>query len=197
MPATKEKSKRKEQKRTPGKINHAPPQHQSTQPGLEYKMNPMPEYIRPGYEGSNKLEGKVAIVTGGDSGIGRAVSVHFAREGAQIAIVYLNEDKDAKETQSLVQKEGGKCVLIRGDLGSSKFCKKVADQVMKEFGKIDILVNNAAEQHEQEDFENITDEQMENTFRTNIFSMFYLTKAVLPHLKKGAAIVNTTSITAY
>ncbi|MGZ5242948.1 MAG: SDR family oxidoreductase [Bacteroidia bacterium] len=174
-----------------------PAQHQNEHPGDEYKMEPQPEYIRKGYKGSGKLKNKVAIVTGGDSGIGRAISVHFAREGADVVIVYLKEHTDAKDTQKLVEEEGQKCLLIAGDLGNSKFCKKVVDKTIDEFGKLDVLVNNAAEQHFEEDFTKISDEQMENTFRTNIFSMFYLTKAALKHMKKGSSIVNCTSITAY
>lgn len=161
-----------------------PAQHQDSQPGKEYKMTPQPEYIRPSYLGSAKLQGKVAIVTGGDSGIGRAVSVHFAREGANVVIVYLNEDRDAKETRTLVEAEGQRCLLLSGDLGKAAFCRKVVDKTMKKFGRIDVLVNNAAEQHFEEDFEKIKDETMERTFRTNIFSMFYLTKAALAHMKK-------------
>ncbi len=174
-----------------------PAQHQQEHPGDEYKMDPQPEYIRKGYKGSDKLKNKVAIVTGGDSGIGRAISVHFAREGADVVIVYLNEHTDAEDTKQLVEKEGGKCLLIAGDLGDAKFCRKVIDKTIDEFGKLDILINNAAEQHFEEEFTKIPDEQMENTFRTNIFSMFYLTKAALKHMKKGASIVNCTSITAY
>lgn len=185
-------------KKTPHeKPKKLPAQHQKDHPGDEYKMEPQPEYIRKGYKGSDKLKNKVAIVTGGDSGIGRAISVHFAREGADVVIVYLNEHTDAEDTKQLVEEEGRKCLLISGDLGSSKFCKKVVDKTIDEFGKIDVLVNNAAEQHFEEEFTKISDEQMENTFRTNIFSMFYLTKAALKHMKKGSSIVNCTSITAY
>ena len=185
-------------KKTPHeKPKKLPAQHQNEHPGDEYKMDPQPEYIRKGYKGSGKLKDKVAIVTGGDSGIGRAISVHFAREGADVIIVYLNEHTDAEDTKSLVEEEGRKCLLLAGDLGNSEFCLQVIDKTIEEFGKIDVLVNNAAEQHFEEDFTKISDEQMEKTFRTNIFSMFYLTKAALKHMKKGASIVNCTSITAY
>ncbi|MFD1850043.1 SDR family oxidoreductase [Oceanobacillus bengalensis] len=179
-----------------GKIT-PPAQHQDKQPGIEAKMQPKPEYIRKDYKGSNKLTGKVAIITGGDSGIGRAVSVHFAREGADIVIVYLNEHEDANETKKLVELEGQKCALISGDIGDESFCQSVVKQTIDTFKKVDILVNNAAEQHPQTNFLGITSEQLEKTFRTNIFSMFYLTKAVLPHLQKGSSIINTSSITAY
>lgn len=174
-----------------------PAQHQERQPGREYKMNPQPEYIRPGYKGSGKLEGKTALITGGDSGIGRAVAVHFAREGADIAIVYLEEDRDAEETQQLVKAEGRKCLLIEGDLRDPAFCKKAVETTAEKFGKLDILVNNAGEQFYQDDFTKVTDEQMEDTFNTNILAMLRVTREALKYMKKGAAIVNTTSITAY
>jgi NAD(P)-dependent dehydrogenase (short-subunit alcohol dehydrogenase family) len=174
-----------------------PPQRQRRQPGKEAEMTPKPEYIRKDYKASDKLLDKVAIITGGDSGIGRAVSVHFAREGADVCIVYLNEDEDAAETKKLVEMEGRQCLLMRGDLKSPVFCQKIVDATIKQFGKIDILVNNAAEQHAAKNLEDIADEQIQNTFATNVFGMFYLTKAALKHMKKGAAIINTTSITAY
>ncbi|WP_084157579.1 SDR family oxidoreductase [Oceanobacillus manasiensis] len=174
-----------------------PPQHQSRQPGIESKMNPEPEYIRENYQGSNKLKDKVALVTGGDSGIGRAVSLHFAKEGADVAIIYLDEHEDAEETKRLVEQNGQKCLLISGDIGNQSFCEAAVTETMEKFKKINILVNNAAEQHPQGSFMDITSEQLEKTFRTNIFSMFYLTKAVLPNLKEGSSIINTSSITAY
>ncbi|WP_084287675.1 SDR family oxidoreductase [Paucisalibacillus globulus] len=174
-----------------------PPQEQKQQPGIESIMQPEPEYIRKNYQGSNKLKGKTALITGGDSGIQRAVSVHFAKEGANVVIVYLKEDSDAEETKRLVEDTGKKCFLIPGDIGDAKFCKKVVTQILDQFNQIDILVNNAAEQHPQGDFLNTSKLQLENTFKTNIFGMFYLTQAVLPHLKKGSTIINTTSITAY
>jgi NAD(P)-dependent dehydrogenase (short-subunit alcohol dehydrogenase family) len=189
--ATKEKTKEK------SKPKKLPPQHQEVHPGEEFKMDPKPEYIRKNYKGSDKLKNKVAIVTGGDSGIGRAISVHFAREGADVVIVYLNEHKDAEQTKKLVEKEGRGCLLIDADLGNHEFCRDVVKQTIRKFKKIDILINNAAEQHFDKEFTDIDDWQMEKTFRTNIFSMFYLTKEVMPHLKKGSTIVNCTSITAY
>ena len=159
-------------------------------------MHPRPNY-EPRYPSSGRLEGKIALVTGGDSGIGRAVSVLFAREGASIAIVYLEEDTDAEETKALVEREGGACLLIRGDIGSSKFCEKAVQRTVKQFGRLDVLINNAAEQHEQEDAEEISEKQLERTFRTNLFGYFFMTQAALPQLKQGSAIVNTTSVTAY
>ncbi|PZD95780.1 NAD(P)-dependent oxidoreductase [Paenibacillus sambharensis] len=174
-----------------------PPQHQEKQPGLETKMNPKPEIESPNYKAAGKLNGKTAIITGGDSGIGHAAAIAYAKEGADVAIVYLDEEKDAQSTKKRIEELGKRCLLISGDLGDESFCKKVIDQVIKEFGKLDILVNNAAEQHVQQNFEDITSEQLERTFRTNIFSMFYLTRAAMPHLKEGASIINTTSITAY
>ncbi|MCW3127416.1 MAG: hypothetical protein JWO03_3074 [Bacteroidetes bacterium] len=174
-----------------------PAQHQKSKPGREANMDPQPEYIRRGYMGSGKLMGRTAIVTGGDSGIGRAVAVHFAKEGADVVIVYLKEHNDARQTQILIEDSGRKCLLLPGDLNEPAFCKKVVNATIKKFRRIDILVNNAAEQHYEEDFEKITTKQMEKTFRINIFSMFMLTQQVLPYLKEGSAIINTTSITAY
>lgn len=174
-----------------------PPQEQKMQPGIESQMQPKPEYIRKNYQGSSKLKGKTALITGGDSGIGRAISVHFAKEGANIAIVYLNEDGDAEVTKRLVEEAGQKCLLIPGDIGDPDFCHETIVQILDQFNQIDILVNNAAEQHPQSDFLNISKLQLENTFKTNIFGMFYLTQAVLPHMKQGSTIINTTSITAY
>ncbi|PWI61665.1 SDR family oxidoreductase [Bacillus subtilis] len=172
-----------------------PPQHQNQQPGFEYLMDPRPVFDKP--KKAKKLEGKTAIITGGDSGIGRAVSVLFAKEGANVVIVYLNEHQDAEETKQYVEKEGVKCLLIAGDVGDEAFCNDVVGQASQVFPSIDILVNNAAEQHVQPSIEKITSHQLMRTFQTNIFSMFYLTKAVLPHLKKGSSIINTASITAY
>jgi NAD(P)-dependent dehydrogenase (short-subunit alcohol dehydrogenase family) len=174
-----------------------PPQHQEQQPGIESKMSPAPQFEKPTYKAAGKLTGKAALITGGDSGIGRAVAVTYAKEGADVAIVYLNEHKDAEETKRQVEQEGHKCVLIPGDIGDDQFAKKAVQQTVQELGKLDILVNNAAEQHPQQKLEDITKEQLERTFRTNIFGMFFLTQAALPHLKQGSAIVNTTSITAY
>jgi NAD(P)-dependent dehydrogenase (short-subunit alcohol dehydrogenase family) len=174
-----------------------PKQEQSTQPGVTNEMNPQPKEVDENYKGSGKLEGKVALITGGDSGIGRSVAHYYAKEGANIAIVYLNEHEDANKTKDLIENEGVQCMLLAGDVGDSAFCREIVEKVKNEFGKIDILVNNAAEQHPQESLLDISDEQLEKTFRTNIFSQFYLTKAVLPHLTKGSAIINTTSVTAY
>jgi NAD(P)-dependent dehydrogenase (short-subunit alcohol dehydrogenase family) len=174
-----------------------PPQHQRQQPGREYKMEPRPRAEDKTQRGSGKLQDKVAIITGGDSGIGRAVAIAFAKEGAHISIVYLEEQKDATETRRLIEKQGRKCLLIKGDVGQEEFCRKAVAQTVKEFGRLDVLVNNAAEQHPQDSLEKITEKQLERTFRTNIFSFFFMTKAALKHLKKGAAIINTTSVTAY
>lgn len=174
-----------------------PPQHQNGQPGIESQMNPRPEFDNTAYKAAGKLKDKVALITGGDSGIGRAIAVAYAKEGADVIIVYLNEHGDAEETKGHVEKAGRKCLHVAGDIGDESFCTKLIEQVVQQFGKLDILVNNAAEQHPQPSIENITSEQLERTFRTNIFSFFYLTKAALPHLKSGSAIINTASITAY
>src|SRR6266576_5272632 len=174
-----------------------PPQHQERRPGREYKMKPRPRAEDEKHLGSGKLRDKVALITGGDSGIGRAVAIAFAKEGADVAVIYLEEHKDANETKRLVEQQGRKCLLIAGDVGQEEFCRKAVEQAKEEFGKIDILVNNAAEQHPRESIEKITEKQLERTFRTNIFSFFFMTKAVMKHLKKGATIINTTSVTAY
>ena len=174
-----------------------PPQHQKRQPGRESAMRPQPRTGASEYIGSGKLRDRVALITGGDSGIGRAVSLLYAKEGADISIVYLNEHKDARETKRMVEEQGRKCLLIAGDIGSEKFCQAAVRQTKAELGKIDILVNNAAEQHPQESITKITAKQLEKTFRTNIFSMFYLTKAVMPHFRKGGVILNCASVTAY
>ncbi len=174
-----------------------PPQHQKRQPGREYKMKPRPQAEDKEHRGSGKLQGKVAIITGGDSGIGRAVAIAFAREGADVSIVYLEERKDASETKRLVEKYDRKCLLIEGDVGQEAFCRRAIAQTVREFGRIDIVINNAAEQHPQDSIERITEKQLERTFRTNIFSFFFMVKAAVKHLKKGAAIINTTSVTAY
>lgn len=173
------------------------PKKQIRQPGIEAKMNPEPEYIKDDYKASGKLMGKTALITGGDSGIGRAVSVHFAEEGADVAIVYLNEDADANETKNLVEAAGHKCLLIRGDVKDAAFCKKAVKQAVKEFGKLNILVNNAGMQFPQKDVKNITAEQLDITFRTNIFAYFYFAEAALENMKEGDCIINTTSVTAY
>jgi len=170
----------------------------NSQPGIEANMEIQPEYIRADYKSSDKLKGKVALISGGDSGIGRAVSLHFAKEGADVAIIYLKEEqKDADKTKQLIEETGRKCLLISGDIGDPDFCDSAAKQVIDTLGKIDILINNAGEQHPQDTFLDITPEQIEQTFKTNIFGMMYLTKSCLPHMKSGSTIVNTSSITAY
>ena len=174
-----------------------PPQHQDQQPGREHKMRPKPKSGASDYIGCGRLRDRVALITGGDSGIGRAVAVLFAKEGADVAVVYLNEHKDAKETKRLVESQGRKCLLIAGDIGREKFCQAAVKQTKRDLGKIDILVNNAAEQHPQESITRITERQLEKTFRTNIFAMFFLVKAVMPHFKKGGVIINNASVTAY
>ncbi|MCD8742083.1 glucose 1-dehydrogenase [Mucilaginibacter roseus] len=175
----------------------SPDEKQQHQPGNEQQMDPKPEYISSNYKPANKLNGKVALITGGDSGIGRAVSVHYAKEGADVAIVYFDEDADAKETQQLVEAEGRKCLLIKGDVKDSSFCANAVKQTVNELGKLNIMVNNAAVQFPQEDVKDISDEQLETTFRTNIFAYFYFAKAALEYLKEGDTIINTTSVTAY
>jgi NAD(P)-dependent dehydrogenase (short-subunit alcohol dehydrogenase family) len=160
-------------------------------------MTPKPEAEKSSHRGSGKLDGKVALITGGDSGIGRAAAIAFAKEGADVVISYLNEHDDAKETVRLVEEQGKKAKAIAGDIGDVAFCRRLVEETVGEFGKLDVLVNNAAEQHPQWEFEKVTPEQVERTFRTNILSMFFLTHAAMPHLKKGSTIVNTTSVTAY
>lgn len=177
--------------------NAFPPQHQDRQPGNEAEMKPQPSSEARAYLAAGKLRGKVALITGGDSGIGKATAIAFAKEGADVAIVYLNEHEDAKDTKALVEKEGRKCLLISGDVGEESFCKKMIEDTVGAFGKLDILVNNAAEQHVKQSILEISAQQLERTFRTNIFSMFHAVKAALPHMKEGACIVNTTSVTAY
>lgn len=174
-----------------------PPQHQDQQPGHEHQMEPRPIAENPAHKGTGKFDNKVALITGGDSGIGRAVAIAFAKEGADIAVVYLTEDKDAAETKQKVEELGRKCLLIAGDIGDESFCQKAVEQTTQELGSLDILVNNAAEQHPQDSIEKISAKQLERTFKTNIFSMFYLTKAALKYLKEGSSIINTTSVTAY
>ncbi len=169
----------------------------STRPGIEAEMSDKPKEEKDSHRGSGKLANQVAIITGGDSGIGRAVAIAFAKEGADVAVMYLNEHEDAQETQRLVEEKGRRCLLIAGDVGDENFCRESVGRTVDNFGKLDILVNNAAEQHPQDDIEKITSQQLERTFRTNIFAMFYMVKAAMPHLKQGAAIVNTTSVTAY
>lgn len=174
-----------------------PPQHQERQPGIEAEMQPRPKAVKPGYGGCGRLQDRVAIITGGDSGIGRATAVAFAREGADVAILYLDEHQDAAETRRLVEKEGRRCLAIAGDIGDESFCREAVRQAVDEFGRLDVLVNNAGEQHVQESIEDISAEQLDRTFRTNIYAMFFMTKAALPHLKEGGSIINTASVTAY
>jgi len=174
-----------------------PPQHQDRQPGIEAEMTPRPRAEDPLHRGSGKLRDRVALITGGDSGIGRAVAIAFAREGADVAIVYLNEHGDAEETKRLVEREKRRCLTLDGDVGSPAFCRQAVQQVVGAFGRLNILVNNAAEQHPQESIEKISEEQLERTFRTNIFAMFFMTQAAMPHLRPGSTIVNTASVTAY
>ena len=173
-----------------------PPQHQEERPGRESEMTPRPETER-SEAGSGKLSGKVALVTGGDSGIGRAVAVAFAREGADVCIVYLEEHNDAQEAQGMVSDFGRRCLTLAGDVGQEGFCREAVLETTRQLGRLDILVNNAGEQHPQESIEDITAEQLERTFRTNVFAYFFMVKAALPHLQPGSAIINTSSVTAY
>ena len=168
----------------------------STRPGHESEMTEKPQADRSD-GGSGKLQDKIALITGGDSGIGRAVAIAFAKEGADSVIVYLNEHEDAEESKRQVEQHGRRCLVMAGDIGDQNFCRQAVEKCVDEFGRLDILINNAAEQHPQDSIEKISAEQLERTFRTNIFSMFFLTQAALPHMKEGSAIVNTTSITAY
>lgn len=174
-----------------------PPQNQKEQPGKEAAMRPQPIVIRENYLGSSKLRGKTALISGGDSGIGRSVAVHFAREGANVAIVYLQEQQDARDTLAMLEQEGAACLLLQGDVGDVMFCESAVRQTVKRFGALDILINNAAEQHTAESLTDIELEQIEATFRTNVFGYMLLTKAALPHLQSGSAIVNTGSITGF
>lgn len=173
------------------------PQHGYLMPDIQSEMNPRPKIEDDNYKGSDKLKGKTAMITGGDSGIGQAVAAAFAKEGADVAIVYYEADRDAVETKKLVEKQRRKCLTIKGDVGDPHDCEQAVQQTIDEFGQLDILVNNAGEQHYCERLEDISDEQLDRTFRTNIFSMFYLTRAAMKHLPKGGAIINSTSITAY
>jgi len=173
-----------------------PAQKQKHQPGRERAMTPRPDYT-PKFPGAGKLKDKVAIITGGDSGIGRAIAVAMAREGARIAVVYLDEHKDANETRELVKKEGSDAILLAGDVGQEEFCEAAIEATLEQFGRLDIVVNNAAEQHETDDVRKIDAGQIERTFRTNVFSMFYMNKYALRHMGRGGSIINTASITAY
>lgn len=170
--------------------------HEDPLPGLEADLDPQPEW-QPRYRGSGRLEGKVAIITGGDSGIGRAVAVLFAREGADVVLSFLEEDRDARDTVRMVEEEGGKAAIIAGDIGEPDHCRKIVDLAISRFGKLDILINNAGEQHPDKDITDISDKQLKRTFQTNVFGMFYLVQAAMEHLKQGAAIINCTSVTMY
>lgn len=173
------------------------PSQDQSQPGDEHKMTPEPEIIKDTYKGSEKLKGKVALITGGDSGIGRSVAVHFAREGADVAIIYLEEGKDAEKTKELVEKEGRKCLVIQGDLKDYQFCKKAIEQCIKSYKKLNIIVNNAAVQFPKDSIDEITIDQINETFNTNIIPYFYIAKEGLKHLNDGDCVINTTSVTAY
>jgi NAD(P)-dependent dehydrogenase (short-subunit alcohol dehydrogenase family) len=173
------------------------PEQRQRPSGKESKMNPEPEIIRKGYKGSLKLKGKVALITGADSGIGRSIAVHFAAEGAAVAIIYHTEKKDAEDTKALVGQYNQECLLIKGNLRNEKFCKEAIGKVIKTFGKLNIVVNNAAVQFPQNELSDVTKKQLQETFETNIYPFFYLTKEALPHLRKGDSIINTTSVTAY
>ncbi|MDQ7988339.1 MAG: SDR family oxidoreductase [Candidatus Dactylopiibacterium sp.] len=173
-----------------------PPQHQDRQPGLESEMDPRPLALN-AEPGSLRLSGEVSLISGGDSGIGRAVALAFAKEGAHVVIVYLDEHDDAEETAAMVRALGRECLCVAGDIGDPKFCADAVRQTLERFGRLDVLVNNAAEQHPRESLAEITSDQLERTFRTNVFGMFFLTQAALPHLEEGARIINTASVTAY
>jgi NAD(P)-dependent dehydrogenase (short-subunit alcohol dehydrogenase family) len=177
--------------------NAFPPQHQSDQPGDEHEMTPEPDYENPGYRGSGKLDGKAALITGGDSGIGRAVAVLFAREGADVAVVYLDEEQDAQTTREAVEAEGARCLLLAADVREEAACRRAVEAAVEAFGRLDVLVNNAAVQFPQKKIGAITEDQLDTTFRTNIFAHFFTTKAALEHLSTGGAIINTSSVTAF
>ncbi len=170
---------------------------QDHQPGVESKMHPQPEYINPNYKPAGKLIGKTALITGGDSGIGRAVAIHFAKEGADVAIAYLEENTDAKETQKLVETEGRVCILFKGDVSKKAFCTKIIKQTISKLGKLNILVNNAAQQYPQDEFVNISEEQLAKTFKINILSFFLLSQEAVKNMREGDTIINTSSVTAY
>ncbi len=174
-----------------------PPQHQKKQPGDEYRMTPEPDFL-PFYRGVNKFKDQVVLISGGDSGIGRAISLAFANEGANIAIIYKSEDTDARKTFQMVESFGAKCLLIPGDISNKSFCEEAVEKTLQTFKRLDILINNAAEQHVEEDFEKITEEQLDQTFRVNIYSQFFLTQAALKHIpSKTGSIINNASVNAY
>ncbi len=178
-------------------IESSKKEKQKKQPGLQNEMERAPETIRDDYKGSEKLKGKVALITGGDSGIGKSVAVHFAREGADVAIVYLEEDEDAEDTRRAIEAEGKKCLLIKGDVRDEKFCGDAVQKTVDKFGQLNVVVNNAAVQFPEESVEDITTEHLHRTFETNIYAYFYIVRAAMKHLQKGDVIVNTTSVTAY
>jgi NAD(P)-dependent dehydrogenase (short-subunit alcohol dehydrogenase family) len=177
--------------------SHHPPQEQDRQPGRQAAMEPTPRAEMRDYRGAGRLDGKAALISGGDSGIGRAVAIGYAKEGADVAILYLEEHDDAKATRALIEQEGRRCLALAGDVGDEAFCREAVSKTIDTLGRLDILVNNAAEQHPQETIEDISTAQLERTFKTNIFAMFHLSKAALRHLREGSAIVNSTSVTAY
>lgn len=172
------------------------PQEQNP-PGTEQKMDSKPISVNPNYKPSGKFKDKVLLITGGDSGIGKSTAIYFAKEGAAVGIIYLEVDQDAEETKSLIEKEGGECLLIKGDVGDREFCNEAVEKTIEKFGRLDFLINNAAEQHPKENMEEISEEQLRRTFQTNIFSMFFMTQAALPYLKEGSSILNNASVTAY
>ncbi len=175
----------------------APEQSQEEQPGMEYLMTPKPIFDNPDYKGSGKLKDKVAIITGGDSGLGRSAAIYYVKEGAKVVIPFYNEIKDAMETKTYIEKLGGECILVQGDITDKNFCNAVAKETIKRFGKIDILVNNAGVQYQQDSLLDISDEQFDYTMKVNVYGMFYMTKAVLPYLKCGASIINLSSVTTF
>ena len=175
----------------------APEQSQKEQPGKEYLMNPLPIFDNPNYRGSGKLNGKVAIITGGDSGLGRAAAIAFVKEGAKVVIPYYNEHKDAEYTKKYIENLGGECILLSGDISDKNFCHKIVEKTIQTFGKIDVLVNNAGVQYQQDTLENISEEQFDRTMKVNVYGMFYLTKSVLPYLASGSSIINLSSVTAF
>lgn len=174
-----------------------PPQMQTMQPGFEYLMVPKPIFDNPNYKASGKLKGKVAIITGGDSGLGRSIAVHFVKEGAKVVIAYLNEHEDANDTKKYIESLGGTCILISGDVKDPNFCKEIVNRTLNNFGKIDILINNAGVQFQKKNIEDISNDQFDYTMRSNIYSIFYLTKAAVPHMKEGSSIINVSSITTF
>lgn len=175
----------------------APEQSQPNQPGMEYLMTPRPIFDNPMYKGSGKLKGKVAIITGGDSGLGKAAAIAFVKEGAKVVIPYYNEHQDAKTTKEYIERLNGECLLMSGDISDKNFCRRIVNETLNKFGKIDILVNNAGVQYQQDSLDKISDEQFDKTMKVNVYGMFYLTKAVLPYLKPGSSIINLSSVTTF